>query len=364
MPQLYDKISIGAVLQEWYKSINDLPMILRRAVEMGLFSSAQLVRFCSMDIRPNTTRMVSRKLPPSLSRAFVGRLMADPAFTQKLAFENLFIFISSLVHEARLRGDRFLKELDFVSINTFSLMSATTAVVCLIAPSRSFGSVQKLPWQNLISNIPNNIFDASGPLRNYTPFTRITSFFTKTAELAIVGAVTATSITALSHLAIYIRKKLKKDAFKEPSIEIPTFNTMMLGLSMFYGLHAHVRYQLIGGIDRYFFEHSNFIWSYLSASMIVRITSGVLGEAMRPFCQGLPDIRHLSLERCREKQKQIIRNAYLNHFYQNRLLKDSLQSSSLDTSSQTTNKSTTTAQDYGKKKKKKVKGFEMSIVNA
>lgn len=67
LPAMYDKLSIAAVLQEWYRTIAELPLIIRRAVEMGLFSSAQLVRFLSMDCRPNATRTVSRFLPPTVS---------------------------------------------------------------------------------------------------------------------------------------------------------------------------------------------------------------------------------------------------------------------------------------------------------
>lgn len=69
LPELYDKLTIGAVLQEWYKTIADLPLFIRRAVEMGLFSSAQLVRFLSMDVRPNVTRSVSRALPSEVGVA-------------------------------------------------------------------------------------------------------------------------------------------------------------------------------------------------------------------------------------------------------------------------------------------------------
>lgn len=67
LPELYDRLTIAAVLQEWYKTIADLPLFIRRAVEMGLFSSAQLVRFLSMDVRPNLTRSVSRALPSEVS---------------------------------------------------------------------------------------------------------------------------------------------------------------------------------------------------------------------------------------------------------------------------------------------------------
>lgn len=66
IPESYDKLSIGAVFAEWMRTIQDLPAILRQAVTMGLFSSAQLVRFFSMDVRPNVTRAVSRALPPTV----------------------------------------------------------------------------------------------------------------------------------------------------------------------------------------------------------------------------------------------------------------------------------------------------------
>eukprot|EP00878_Enallax_costatus_P032331 GHUV01035524.1.p1 GENE.GHUV01035524.1~~GHUV01035524.1.p1 ORF type:complete len:185 (-),score=68.57 GHUV01035524.1:1002-1505(-) len=71
LPELYDKLTLGAVLQEWYKTIADLPLFIRRAVEMGLFSSAQLVRFLSMDVRPNVARSVSRALPSEVSYRLV-----------------------------------------------------------------------------------------------------------------------------------------------------------------------------------------------------------------------------------------------------------------------------------------------------
>jgi hypothetical protein len=64
--QLYDRRSINAVLQEWFRTLESLPAILRGSVEMGLFSSAQLVRFLSMDVRPTFARTVTRRLPPQV----------------------------------------------------------------------------------------------------------------------------------------------------------------------------------------------------------------------------------------------------------------------------------------------------------
>ena len=65
--QLYDRRSINAVLQEWFRTLETLPAIIRGSVEMGLFSSAQLVRFLSMDVRPSVARAVTRSLPPQVS---------------------------------------------------------------------------------------------------------------------------------------------------------------------------------------------------------------------------------------------------------------------------------------------------------
>jgi hypothetical protein len=64
----YAKEAIFAVLSEWFRTPETLPLILRQAVQMGLFSSQQLVRFLALDNRPTVTRAVQRSLPTSVSR--------------------------------------------------------------------------------------------------------------------------------------------------------------------------------------------------------------------------------------------------------------------------------------------------------
>lgn len=70
--ELYDARSISAVLEEWFRTMADLPVMIRMAAQMGLFSSAALVRFMAMDVRPGVTRFVTRALPASVSRAEGG----------------------------------------------------------------------------------------------------------------------------------------------------------------------------------------------------------------------------------------------------------------------------------------------------
>ena len=60
------------------------------------------------------------------------------------------------------------RELDLVAVNTLSVAAATGALVWLVAPSRSFGALHKASWQNMLHNLPHNVFDTSTPLRKYT----------------------------------------------------------------------------------------------------------------------------------------------------------------------------------------------------
>lgn len=289
IPESYDRVSVGAVLSEWYKTVADLPLILRRAVEMGLFSSAQLVRFCSMDVRPNLTRAVSRTLPASWARDFVGRLMADPAFVQKMAIEQTIAATSCLFYEWYMRGENFTKELDLVAINTLGMMAATGATVWIVAPSRSYGAVHKFPWQQMLAELPNCVFDRSGPLRNYTRQSRFGGFFARMAELSAVGVVTGTATSLLGNAAVAARRH--QDPAFQPSVPVPDIARSSGGLGAYLALNVNTRYQLVGGLDRYLFDHSNFLWTYLGFSTFARIVSNRIGELSRPWWQGLPTER-------------------------------------------------------------------------
>ncbi len=48
------------------------------------------------------------------------------------------------------------------------------------------------------------------------------------------------------------------------------------------------RYQMVAGMDRYLFGHSNLLWSYLVASSVVRVMSHAVSQQSRLFFMGLP----------------------------------------------------------------------------
>jgi Protein RETICULATA-related len=64
-----------------------------------------------------------------VQRSVVGRLMADPAFAQKLLIEQFITVAASLTWEASQRRERFWKEFDLVAINTLCLQAANASLV-------------------------------------------------------------------------------------------------------------------------------------------------------------------------------------------------------------------------------------------
>lgn len=57
------------------------------------------------------------------------------------------------------------------------------------------------------------------------------------------------------------------------------------GMAVALGLFSNARYQIIGGMDRYLFERSNYLWSYLSFSTLFRAVSAFIGEPTRRHLQ-------------------------------------------------------------------------------
>ena len=222
-------------------------------------------------------------------------MMADPAFAQKLAIESILASSASLFYEWRVRGDKFSSELDLVAINTLGLTGATAATVWLLAPTRSYGTLgNKFPFQQMLQGLPNCIFDVSGPLRQYSGQARVGSLFAKAAELSAVGAAAGAVTSLASSAAVELRRRgtpfSPGDASFEPSIPVPDLNRSSAGLGAFFAVNANLRYQMIGGLDRFLFGHANFLWTYLGLSGATRLASMAVGEVSRPWFQGLPDV--------------------------------------------------------------------------
>ncbi|KAL4597584.1 hypothetical protein ACB092_11G001100 [Castanea dentata] len=274
LEELFDRKFVDAVLNEWQKTMMDLPAGFRQAYEMGLVSSAQMVKFLAINARPTTTRFISRALPEGMSRAFIGRMIADPAFLYKLLLEQAATIGCSVWWELKNRKDRIKQEWDLALINVLTIAACNAVVVWSLAPCRSYGNTFQFDLQNTLQKLPNNIFEKSYPLREFDLQKRIHSFFYKAAELCMVGLSAGAVQGAVSNFLAS-----KKEG--RLSVTIPTVSTNALGYGAFLGLYANLRYQLLSGFDRAMISHFDVIGVALFFSTALRILNVQLGERSR-----------------------------------------------------------------------------------
>ncbi|KAM1331990.1 hypothetical protein TB1_043640 [Malus domestica] len=274
LEELFDRKFVDAVLNEWQRTMMDLPAGFRQAYEMGLISSAQMVRFLATNARPTTTRFISRALPDGISRAFIGRMLADPAFLYRFLLEQAATIGSSVWWEFKNRKGRIKKEWDLALINVLTVTACNAIVVWSLAPCRSYGNTFKFDLQNTLQKLPNNIFEKSYPPREFDLQKRVHSFFYKAAELCMVGLTAGAVQGSLANFLAH-----KKEG--RLSVTIPSVKANALGYGAFLGLYANLRYQLLCGFDRAMMNHFDVIGVALFFSTTLRILNVQLGERSR-----------------------------------------------------------------------------------
>lgn len=278
--EVFDRKIVEAVMQEWYRTMSDLPAGLLQAFEMGLISSAQMVRYLSMNARPTVARFVSRALPQAVSRAFIGRMIADPAFLHKMFLEQATTICCSAWWELNHRKDRIKQEWDLALMNVLTVSLCNAAIVWSLAPCRSYGTTFQFNLQNTLQKLPNNIFERNYPLREFDLQKRIHSFFYKAAELCMVGMAAGAANGALSNLI-----SLKKGG--RSSIVVPSVSTSSLSYGAFLGLSGNLRYQMLYGLERALHDHFDVLGVVIFASAALRILNIQIGDFTRLAWLGL-----------------------------------------------------------------------------
>ncbi|KAM7252419.1 hypothetical protein ACFE04_024302 [Oxalis oulophora] len=312
-PELFDRKFVDAVLNEWKKTMMDLPAGIRQAYEMGLVSSAQMVKFLAINARPTTVRYISRGLPEGISRAFIGRpfgevnicestrkkyggriqvyvlssndlflhrMIADPAFLYKLLLEQVGTIGCTVWWELKTRKDRIKEEWDLALLNVLTATACNAIVVWSLAPSRSYGNTFQFDLQNTLQKLPNNIFEKSYPLREFDLQKRIHSLFYKAAELSIVGLGAGAVQGTLSN---YLGSKKKNRL----SVTNPSLSTYALGYGAFLGLYANFRYQMLCGFDKALSNHFDVIGVALFFTTTLRLLNVQLGERSKHAWLGI-----------------------------------------------------------------------------
>ncbi|KAF3334254.1 Protein RETICULATA-RELATED 6 [Carex littledalei] len=298
LKEIFNKKIVDAVLQEWGKTFMNLPAGLRQAYELGLVSSAQLVKFLTLNARPTTSRFISRALPESISRAFVGRILADPAFLHKLLLESAATIATSTLWEFKNRKERIKEEWDLALTNILTATACNAFVVWSLAPCRSYGSTFRFDLENTIQKLPNNIFEKNYLMREFDLQKRIQSFLYKTAQLGVVGTMFGFVQGAVSNL-------LSSKKEERLSMTLPSTTTYALSYGAFLGLYANIRYQAVFGLDRVMFDYFDVLGVYLFFSTALRTMNTCVGETSKLALLGVqadPLVQSDSIMRSYNKQ--------------------------------------------------------------
>ncbi|KAJ4824156.1 hypothetical protein Tsubulata_033624 [Turnera subulata] len=275
-PEIFDRKFVDAVLSEWHKTMAHLPAGLRQAYEMGLVSSAQMVRYLAMNARPTTARLISRALPDAMSRGFIGRMIADPAFLYKLLLESAATLSFSVWWNVKNPKDRKKQKWGLALVNGLIVTLCNAIVVYSIAPCRSYGNTSRFHLLNMLQKLPNNIFEKSYPLREFNLPKRLFSVLPTTLMLFFVGAVQGS-------LTNFLDSK-RQDGV---SVTIPSVSTYAVRYGAFLGLNANLRYQLLCLFDGLLFNHFDAIGVALLFSTALRLLNVGLGELSRAALLGV-----------------------------------------------------------------------------
>ena len=84
-----------------------------------------------------------------------------------------------------------------------------------------------------------------------------------------------------------LHKKREGEDF-EPAVPVPDLKTSMLGMGAYLGLSCNLRYQLIGGADRWMTERLTTLASAITATGLGRLANNHFGDQTRLFALGLP----------------------------------------------------------------------------
>jgi hypothetical protein len=87
--------------------------------------------------------------------------------------------------------------------------------------------------------------------------------------------------------ALQMELKLRRlqDPDFTPSVPIAELRNSATGVALSMGIFSNARYQIVGGVDRYLFDHSNYLIPYLLTSTVFRTLSAWNGQETRLHMQ-------------------------------------------------------------------------------
>lgn len=226
-------------------------------------------------------RILARTLPDARS-AFVGRVLADPAFVQKTSLEAAFAFTFTFAHEVHVRGRRTTQELHAALINSTCMAFAAAACSALVAPAKAPQPPgTRFPFQRMLLELPNNAFEVSTPTRRFVVSQRVSTFLTKAVEISAVYALAGGVSVGLQQCVNAAR--VAQDPKEKLVTPIGGISRAAGGLGVFGALGANTRLQAASGIERLLLEYAKVstTWQVVGLAALFRgITLGAIENPM------------------------------------------------------------------------------------
>jgi Protein RETICULATA-related len=199
-------------------------------------------------------RTLARTMPNARS-AFVGRVLADPAFVQKTMLEAGIAFTLTFAHELHVRGRRVGTELHAAMINSMCMAAAAATCSALVAPAKTPSPPgTRFPFQRMLLELPNNAFEVSTPTRRFAASQRVSTFVTKAVELSAVYAVAGGVSVGLQQCVNAARTA--QDPKAAPVTPVAGISRTAGGLGVFGALGANTRLQAASGLERVLLEYA------------------------------------------------------------------------------------------------------------
>ena len=79
-------------------------------------------------------------------------------------------------------------------------------------------------------------------------------------------------------------RRMSDPAFS-PAVPVPELRASMGGAALAMGAFSNARYQIVGGVDRWLFDHSTYLIPYLAVSTVFRTVSAWSGQQTRLHLQ-------------------------------------------------------------------------------
>lgn len=204
----------------------------------------------------------------------LARLLADPRLPSVLAAEVLVGSASLVLAETAARGDKFLKELDFVIANQVLIILTNVALVLALSPTAQLAAAPPAGTFGAYMTALPSYFLQRG---SFDATQRAVCFFAKAAQFSVVGSCTATAGQFVTKGLVKARMALTGSA---PEVQLAPVVDTAANYAAFMAGSSNTRYQLVNSFEG--------IWLPLlpggptlqtSVSVAVRTLNNYLGAA-------------------------------------------------------------------------------------